>query len=749
MEQDAEGFLSPRIDEALCIDCGLCSKLCPVENPSYLHEAEPRCFAALASDELRRGASSSGAVFPVLAEAVLARGGAVCGAAFRKDWSVGHIVAETADELELLKNSKYVQSDMGDCFPQVKSLLEAGRPVLFSGTPCQVAGLRAFLRKDYEQLQTVDILCHGVPSPGVWHGWLKENFDLADIRDIRFRDKRGGWGGARAFAVELKDGAVPPFVREDAEAYTEAFLGGSSIRRSCGQCPFNRLPRQGDLTLGDYWGIRKVKKSLDDGLGTSIVLENSAKGRAMLEAVSARFKTLEETPLAAGIRGNHNIVGSSAISGDRETFFRIYAARGASAALRFFSRDESDCKIVNFWFSANYGANLTCYALQESLFAMGYSAKVVNYMPEKRRMGWMGSFAEEFALSHLHLTRPVPTYSALRELNAVTGTFLVGSDQVFRHEYCLGAGGPIYKLDFVEPGKKRIAASASFGTLEYDGPEQARERFRRSLGRFSAISVREQAGVDIFRGMGLEAEQIIEPVFYLPAERWHALAEAGKAEQGGVLYFSLSYKGATKEPPAASFLSKALGVPLHTQKFSKNRSVADWLDSMRKADFVVTDSFHGMCFALLFHRPFAVLSSYGHMRSRMDQILGLLGLRDRIIAPDAGEGLEVLLKPIDWAAVDAVLAAEKDRALAWLKTALEAPAPEAGESDSEEWARFWEAQASDEDGSRKKALRRLRWKVLRKFAIAAIMSNVGQREARRSFRRQYKYYKALMKKAFK
>jgi len=748
MERDGEGFLSPIVNQVLCIECGLCSRICPVDNPTYANSAKPRCFAIMAPDMLRLE-SSSGAVFPVLAEKILAEGGVICGAAFREDWSVGHIIVDDRAGLEKLKGSKYVQSDLGNCFTQVKDLLEDGRKVLFSGTPCQVAGLKAFLRKDFENLQTVDIICHGVPSPGVWEDWLKENFDIPSISDICFRNKKKGWSGAENILVKY-DSSTHKKSNDDSESYIDAFLKGRSLRRSCGQCLFNRLPRQGDLTLGDFWGVRKMKKSLDDGKGTSVVLENSSKGNAMLEAVRSSFKSFEERSLKDGLKSNVNISHSSIIPPDRSLFFQLCASKGASAALRFFNRDVSDCKIVNFWFSANYGANLTCWALQESLFELGYSAKVVNYMPEKKRMRWYGSFAEEFAQKRLHLTKPVENYAALAELNDNTDTFIVGSDQVFRPEFAQSSGGPVYTLDFSAPSKKRIAASASFGTLKFNGSENSREAFARSLKTFSAVSVREQAGVEICRGMGVEAEQILEPVFWMKAERWHELADEDLVEQkGGIFYFSLPYKGASRHPKVVEYLNGALGLTLNRQKFSKLRSVEEWLDSIRKADFVVTDSFHGTCFALIFHRPFAVLSTYGDMSSRMDQVLGLLGLRERIIHPDQQEGLEELLKPIDWDAVDAVLASERERALAWISAALAAPAPLADEAAHEAFLARHKETASEQDAKRKKEIRRLRWNIVRKFIIAACKSNIGPRVKRRRYRNQYKYYKALLKKAFR
>ncbi|MBQ3171514.1 MAG: Coenzyme F420 hydrogenase/dehydrogenase, beta subunit C-terminal domain [Mailhella sp.] len=674
MKEDAEGFLSPVVDESLCTGCGLCRKVCPACSPSYANEEKPSCFAAMASDELRMGKSASGAAFPVLAHEFLVRGGAICGAAFRDDWSVAHILVDDLEGLERLKNSKYVQSDMGDCFPRIKAMLDAGRPVLFSGTGCQVAGLKGFLRKDYPHLCTVDILCHGVPSPGVWRRYLEENFDVSSIRNISFRTKEKPWG---AESIIIMENALGQKIHQ--ETYTQGtyyrgFGRNVILRKSCGQCQFNRLPRQADITIGDYWGIDAVRPDLNDGKGTSVILANTKKGRELLEKLHPEFKILEELPLESALPGNLNITSSTPEHENRTGFFFLARQKSATEALSFAASDISDCKIVNFWFGVNYGATLTCYALQETLFSLGKTAKVVNYMPPHWRDTREGSFSDKFSRKHLHLTRRFWDYADLATLNDVTDTFLVGSDQIFRHEYYESCGGPVFQLDFVRANKRRIACSASFGKLAYDAPAEEAERFQYNLSQFDAVSVRETPGVAIFDRMGIPAEQIIEPVFYLPQKRWHELADGHTEEHGeGVIYFSLGYQNAAEQPPILHFAAERLGVPVNVQIFDRQRSVEDWLDSIRKASFVVTDSFHGMCFAILFHRPFAVLCSYGEMRSRMDEVLGVLGLQEHLIDPGKSEGLDGLLAPIDWNSVDAAIEKEKTRALTWLKGALERP----------------------------------------------------------------------------
>lgn len=672
MSENEEGFLYPEVDENICTHCGLCRRVCPVYSPEYSNKKNPDCFVAMANDELREGKSTSGAVFPILAQEVLRCGGAVCGAAFRPDWTVAHIIIEDKEGLERLKNSKYVQSDMSDCFPKIKNLLEAGRLVLFSGTGCQVAGLKGFLRKEYQNLWCIEVICHGVPSPGVWKKYLNEKFDVSHIKSIEFRSKKYAWGEPIARVVCYNN-----IIYE--ESYTKGiyysnFGNNIILRNSCGHCQFNRLPRQADITIGDFWGIDKKYPQFNDGKGTSVILVNNIKGYELLNKVKYNFKVFNKVLLNDAIPGNPNIISSSKENSYRDIFFKIFKKRSVQEALSFTAKDLSDCKIINFWFTKNYGAALTCYALQEALFNIGYTAKVINYMPSHWRKMYSNTFSESFAKKYLYLTKPLKNYADLIDLNHVTTNFLVGSDQVFRYDFYKGDGDHAYQLGFVQPNKRKIACSASFGTLDYIAPPEEIERFFSNLNQFDAVSVRETPGVSICKKRGISAEQIIEPVFYLSQDEWNKLADNHNEEHNkGVIYFSLGYKNASKNPKVIDFISKKTGEPINIQTFNYQRSVEDWLDSIRSASFVVTDSFHGMCFAIIFHKPFVVLCSYSEMRSRMDEILSLLGLQNRIIDPEADGNFEELLIDIDWNNVDSVLEKEKNRALSWLKEKLQAP----------------------------------------------------------------------------
>lgn len=286
MEPDDEGFLYPRVEEKACVNCGLCEKACPILQKEKPQTGEVRAFAAYTTDGELRQSSSSGGMFSVLAREILNRGGVVAGAAFDEDFSVRHVVLEKDAELNRLRGSKYVQSRMEDTYIRVRELLKQGRPVLFTGVSCQVAGLKAFLGRDHDNLYTVDVLCHGVPSPKVWDRYCREQEAAhgQKMTDVSFRDKRAGW---RGYSMALNFGPDIQYCRPGREdLYLQVFLRDICLRPSCHSCRFKDFPRQSDLTIGDAWGIEKRMPDLDDDRGTSVVLVRSEKGRQLWAAVA-------------------------------------------------------------------------------------------------------------------------------------------------------------------------------------------------------------------------------------------------------------------------------------------------------------------------------------------------------------------------------------------------------------------------------------------------------------------------------
>lgn len=313
MKTDAEGFLYPSIEESSCIHCRVCLNTC-LAAEKLSGSCPPKGFAVQNKDESIRLASSSGGVFYSIARTVIENGGTVFGARLDNNHKPIHTTATTMEELHPLLGSKYVQSEVGNNFVKAKSLLDKGETVLFSGTPCQTAGLRAFLRKDYENLILIDIICHGTPSNKAWQAYLKGH---KPIKNASFRNKDKGWA-TFSMRLDRKKG----FYRKDLETdpYLYAFLHNLDLRESCYDCRFKTVKRCSDLTLADFWGVNRVTEGFNDDKGTSLVLVHSQKGEELLDGLNDELRTREvllEQALKFNSAAEHSVLRPNA----RETFY--------------------------------------------------------------------------------------------------------------------------------------------------------------------------------------------------------------------------------------------------------------------------------------------------------------------------------------------------------------------------------------------------------------------------------------------
>lgn len=286
-EEDVEGFRYPKVDESVCIECGLCEKVCPILSP-YDERRPLTQVAAINPDDTIRKESSSGGIFSMLAENVIRKGGVVFGVRFDDKWQAVFDYTEALEGLATFRGSKYVQARVGQVFVKVKEYLQQGRDVLFSGTSCQVAALRHYLRRDYDNLLLVDIVCHGVPSPKVWGMYLEEVTQNAvkAIKNVQFRNKKQGW---KRFNFDLtydKDGRLYNISSwHQHNHFMRIFLQDAILRPSCHSCKAKCGRSWSDLTIADFWGIDNLNPRMDDDGGTSLVLVYSDKGRDALEAL--------------------------------------------------------------------------------------------------------------------------------------------------------------------------------------------------------------------------------------------------------------------------------------------------------------------------------------------------------------------------------------------------------------------------------------------------------------------------------
>ena len=351
--QDVEGFYRPQIDEELCVKCGACERVCPwnhlITNPNSSSE-RPQTFAAYSNDDNIRLNSSSGGIFSVLAKTVLREGGVVVGVGYKDPTHLEFKIVETEAEMKDLRLSKYFQANVGLIYKTVKKLLQEGRKVLVSGTSCQVAALYAVLGKRlFENLTTIDIVCHGVPSQKVFEKYIQElESRKGKVVNTNFRDKVSGWKRfslTNIFESEYvgicKESKI---LRED--TFMQAFLDNLCLNKSCMNCNYGKLPRIADITLGDYWNIAKHHPEMDDDKGTSVVLLNTDHGKDLFHTAqnaeaNALTMTVCVSQLEYAIDGNPCIVRSSHAHKNRDTFMAMLNSATLPELLKKFNHPQN------------------------------------------------------------------------------------------------------------------------------------------------------------------------------------------------------------------------------------------------------------------------------------------------------------------------------------------------------------------------------------------------------------------------
>ena len=325
MAPDAEGFLQPRIDRSKCVGCGLCRKVCPVLTTPLKNHGSPECFAFKTRDRELLRTSSSGGAFSELALPVIRSGGVVFGCVMTKpDFVAHHVMAESELALAAMRGSKYVQSEIGNAFVKCKEVLLQGRKVLFCGTSCQIAGLKAYLGKEYTNLTTVDFICHGVPSPAVWNHYKTqcERCTKSLLSNVSFRDKYYSW---ERFSLSLsynnKLDSINPCEKD---LYFKAFLGNFCLRLSCYTCLFKQgRGTLSDITISDFWGIKEMVPWFYDKNGVSAIIIHTQKGKTALDNVKRPF---DITPVLLDdiVRHNPSYFKAVALPRGRTLFMRLF-----------------------------------------------------------------------------------------------------------------------------------------------------------------------------------------------------------------------------------------------------------------------------------------------------------------------------------------------------------------------------------------------------------------------------------------
>ena len=687
MQKDDEGFLFPKVERTRCVSCGLCYQKCPAIFPHYSKEKEQmQCYAMQADDELRLKSSSGGA-FTILAEKVLAEGGVVCGAAYGKDqMSVEHIFVSNKADLDKLRRSKYIQSDVGFCYREILRFLKQKMPVLFTGCPCQCAGLKAFLGRDYDELLIADVVCHGVPSSQVFETFVRSLPHTSNVVSVNFREKKEyGWTPTMDIFFEKdKEYYQPKWSCE----YYDAFLKGIACRKSCGHCPFARLPRQGDITLGDFWGITKTgDKRFADGIGTSLVLLNTAKGRRLAKDFKERSKVFEEMDAEITRTYNANVFCSPVTAKSRERFFTLIKKYDFAETMRRVKSRHFEIGLSGWWYGKNYGSALTYFALNRLLHDMGYDVLMLEWPVRKKPVPISRSHARLLANQYYQICDQ-RTFEEYPNLNHYVDVFVVGSDQMWN---CWGQKtvGDHFYLDFADDKHPKVAIATSFGHSEYVASEETVRARAKLLRSYSAVSVREDSGVDICREVfGVRAMQILDPVFLANKAYYETIMREEEqpykepylfcyiltpTKEKGALLRKFAKKFGWKlvvcldNQTSAEENKEALGF----ENVETNVGIGKWLSLIKNAEFVLTDSYHGVCFSMIFEKEFLCIINYKRGATRFESLFRLTGLASRGVSSVEEATAFDPAQKIEYASVNACLRKEAEFSRNWISRSLD------------------------------------------------------------------------------
>jgi coenzyme F420-reducing hydrogenase beta subunit len=341
MIADVDGFVFPKVDEAKCIRCQKCRRVCAFQNVPVDDRKPLATYAAINKDMSSLLKSTSGGVFFALASWVFRERGVVFGCAYNDDMEPQHICVDDLVDARKLQGSKYVQSKTNVAYKEVQRYLSEGKWVLFTGTPCQVAALKSFLGKDYDRLVTADLICHGVPSVSFFKGYIchLEKKYKGRVIELRFRDKARGWGLVGKLVYHKNGKLYEKPISPKMSYYYHYFLKGYTYRESCYECKYACASREGDLTLGDFWGIREAHPEVETKSGVSVLMVNTLKGEELIGDLSEQL-ALTPSTFEKASKKNNQLNRPTAKPQGRDAVLQAWHDGGHQAVARMFYRQH-------------------------------------------------------------------------------------------------------------------------------------------------------------------------------------------------------------------------------------------------------------------------------------------------------------------------------------------------------------------------------------------------------------------------
>ena len=695
LKEDALGFLNPEVDNDLCTLCGMCEDVCPVLPNGKSHFSTVnnkifpktwQVFGAQNVEDAVLSHSSSGGVFWALAKSFFEKfsdNAVVYGAAFADDFERAIITrAQNLADCHKFCGSKYLEAHADFSLPQILIDLKKGKNVLFTATPCKVAGLKAFLKLlkvDTKNLITVELICHGVAAPSAWGESLKKlkaELGFQKINEVHMRKKLVKWENSQLFIK----GETAHGERTKSQALYDSWFGklfgrDFALREACYRCPFHLEHSFADIQIGDFWGVPpKVRQKFNADRGVSVILCKSQKGLDYVKN-AARFLKLVKSKFAEARPSNPMLEMPATRPALRDDFERDFKTLPFGEVYEKYEHDTAEIEdwdfykfkssartatpknaevgIVTLCLHTNYGGNLQTFALQQALQKIGFSSTTLQF-------AWWhnnhsqdfsnGRIVRSFTEKNIHLTETLYLPEELHKLSKMRfKNLVVGSDQIWRRIFL---GNAVYTpfLDFAQYQKiPKIAYAASFGT-ENDSEYSAEEitRLKILLKQFNALSTREDSGVAILKNWGFEAQHLLDPTLLLDACDYAKFFPAIPKKENFVFAYLLGrsqYKTAVAKRVADAKNLKLFEVNDPTDVIKP--SVERWLWRFKNADFVVTDSFHGTVFSLIFGKPFISILG-GETTTRFLSLAKLFDLNERLLLeselPNSNEKVDALIQ---------------------------------------------------------------------------------------------------------
>lgn len=664
IEPDENGFFRPVVNEAECVSCGICYNTCP-EIKSVKETNKSQALAIWAKNE-----SNGDTVLSILAESILNKSGIVFGARYSDDWLwVFHEGKEDLQELKQISTVKSVHSDTRRTFKEAKEKLDNGRAVLYSGTPCQIAGLYSFLGKDYDNLYTVEFACSGHSSVKAYQSFIKEYTNNKELGEVDLNKN-----GQIATMVRFKDGTEKKSPVTDSRWYE----GENGIIKGarCYTCQYTGALRVADITIGQAMNLDK-----DPSKKATTVLVNTRKGRALLD--EAGDKLFSKDILIEDAK----LPEPGKKSPDRSFFFSHLDSKGYHKALWYGKGMRFDTGIVGWWFASNYGSSLTYYALAKILEGTGRKP-IFIHVPKLDGTPWdkdaqqtIDFIGKRFRIANYR------DMAHIHEVNSFCDSFMLGSDQMWT-PLATHLVGYTFFLDFADLDKKKIAFSTSFGQDKFEADEKICQTAGDFLRRFDAISVREYTGVDICKNkFGVDAEQIIDPVFLCTKEDYDQLIKDIKIKLPKKYLLSYILDPSPEKEEAVKAIAKKEGLEVlsvlsmrdydknasnwHVGKNMPKPSTEEFLYYIKNCSYLVTDSHHGACMGIIYERPYVAITNASRGVTRFETVAKAFGLESRVIySPSEALTNEKIHAQIDYNSVNENIEREKRRALDWLEMAF-------------------------------------------------------------------------------